>query len=432
MENQACQFDISTPHLMEYICSPSNLNLAYKKICQNKGVSGIDNVSFKELSTWIKHNKDEFIKSMIGGTFKPRDVKGVFIPKPRKSKELRCIGVLSVIDRFVQLSIFQVINDQIDATFSDHSYGFRRNRGGLMAIQRAKEYILDGYTYVANIDIEKFFDNIHHDMVMYKLSRFVKDKRVLRIVRRFLQAGMWRYETYLEKTRGIYQGGSLSPLLSNLFLHELDVMLERRGHKFCRYADDLKIYTKSEKAAQRALRSVEKYLDIHLKLRCNPKKTDIGKVRYSEFLGYKIDEKGKITAIPDNIDQLKYKIKKLTKRSRFRNLNTMIKDLNQVIVGWTSYFRYDYRKEIYQNIDSMLRRRIRANIFRRAIVLRKKGLSWVKSIGCTHCNLDFNRMKWSYKLSTHKANYVIKNSWFTEKNLLSVYQSKEKYRKNEC
>ncbi|MDR0744606.1 MAG: group II intron reverse transcriptase/maturase [Holosporales bacterium] len=427
MENPAYQFDISTDNLMEIICSRSYLNLAYKKVCQNKGIPGIDNISVKQLGSWIKDNQESFLKSMLDGTYKPKPVKGIFLPKP-KGKGKRCIGVLSVIDRFVQQAILQVINDPIDLMFSDHSYGFRKNKSALEAVQQAKSYILEGHTYVADIDIAKFFDNIHHDMIVYKLSKIVKDKRVLRIVRKFLQSGMLKYNTYEIKEKGIYQGGSLSPLLSNLLLHDLDILLEHRGHKFCRYADDIKIYTKSLKAAERVLLSVEKYLEKHLKLTCNKTKTKACKVNYSEFLGYKIDDLGKITAIPENIQNLKYKIKKLTKRSRFRDLTVMIKDLNQVIVGWTSYFRYDYRKGLYQDIDSLLRRRIRANILRRAVVMKKKGTDWVKSIGGNPGSIDFNKLHWHYSLTIRKANYIIPLTWFNKNNLRSIFNSKEKYR----
>jgi group II intron reverse transcriptase/maturase len=412
---------------MEVICERDNLNAAYKKVYRNRGIPGIDNISVDALKMWLQTNKDNLIGSLLDGTYMPRPVKGIYIPKPRK-RGIRCIGVLSVIDRLVQNAIFQVICDSIDKMFSDHSFGFRRNRGALDAIQMAKNYVLDGYKYVADIDIEKFFDNIHHDKVMYKLSRIVCDKRVLKIIRRFLQAGMWRYDVYIERVSGVYQGGSLSPLLSNLMLHEVDVLLEQREHKFCRYADDIKVYTKSQKAADRVLQSIERYLAQHLKLKCNARKTKACRVQDSEFLGYNIDENGRITAIQENVDSLKYKIKKLTNRSVFRNLKIMISELNQIIVGWTSYFRYDYRQDIYRDLDTMLRRRIRANIIRRAVILRSDGAAWLKSIGCKNCNIDFDKIRWNCGLVTRRANYIIRNEWFSENHLRSILQSKEKYR----
>jgi group II intron reverse transcriptase/maturase len=421
---------ISTSFLMELICERDNLNLAYKRVYQNKGIAGFDKITVSQLPEWIKKNKEEFIGSLLDGTYRPRPVKGIYISKP-KGRGARCIGVLSVIDRLVQNAIFQIISDSIDSTFSDNSYGFRKNRGALNAIQQTRKYILDGYKYVADIDIEKFFDNIHHDKVMYKLSMFVRDKRVLAIVRRFLQAGMWRYDLYIEKEKGIYQGGSLSPLLSNLLLHDIDVLLEKRGHVFCRYADDIKIFTRSLKAAERVLLSTSKYLSRNLRLKCNEKKTKACPVQFSEFLGYKMDDNALLTATQENIDHLKYKVKKLTKRSRFIDVKVMIMELNQVIVGWTSYFRFDYRQETYREIDTLLRRRIRANIFRRAIVLRSKGLAWIRSIGCRNCNIDFAKTLWSYNLSIGRANYVIPNSWFLSNNLRSVLQCKEKYRQSE-
>jgi group II intron reverse transcriptase/maturase len=412
---------------MEFICEKDNLNLAYKKVYQNKGIAGIDKITVSQLAGWIKQHKEQFIDSLLDGTYRPRPVKGIHIAKP-KGRGLRCIGVLSVIDRLVQNAIFQIIGDVIDCTFSENSFGFRKNRGALDAIQQTRKHILDGYKYVADIDIEKFFDNIHHDKVMYKLSRFVKDKRVLAIVRRFLQAGMWKYDLYVEKEKGIYQGGSLSPLLSNLLLHDIDVLLEERGHVFCRYADDIKIFTRSLKSAERVLGTTSKYLSQHLQLKCNEKKTKACPVQDSEFLGYKMDEHGLLMATQQNVEHLKYKVKKLTKRSRFIDIKVMIFELNQVIVGWTSYFRFDYRQEIYRDIDMLLRRRIRANIFRRAIVLRSKGLAWIRSIGCTNCNIDFAKTLWSYDISVGRANYVIPNQWFITNNLRSILQCKEKYR----
>jgi group II intron reverse transcriptase/maturase len=411
---------------METICEKNNLNTAYKKVFRNRGMPGIDNISVDTMKDWLKDNKDELIDSLLNGTYMPRPVKGVYVPKPRKMGT-RCIGVLSVIDRFIQNAIFQVICDPIEKIFSNHSYGFRKNKCALDALQMARSYILNGNKYVADIDIEKFFDNIHHDKIMYKLSKFVHDKRVLKIIRRFLQTGMWRFDVYIERTNGVYQGGSLSPLLSNLMLHEVDVLLEERGHDFCRYADDIKIYTKSQKAANRVLQSIEKYLAQNLKLKYNKLKTKACRVQDSEFLGYNIDENGKVIALQENVDTLKYKIKKLTNRSIFRDLKLIILELNQVIVGWTSYFRYDYRQDIYRDLDAMLRRRIRANIMRRAIVLRSDGLAWLKSIGCKDCNIDFNKIRWNCGLATRKANYIIRNEWFIKNKLRSILQSKEEY-----
>lgn len=422
----ACQFNISSKLLMETICQRDNLNAAYKHVVKNKGVSGIDNINISDFEHWLKNNKDKLIESLLDGSYKPSAVKGVYIPKPR-NRGKRCIGILTVVDRFVQQAIFQIINTPIDETFSNYSFGFRKNRGALQAVQLAKSYIENGNHYVSDIDIEKFFDNVHHDQVMYRLAKIIKDKRVLKIIRRFLQAGMWKYGVFLEKEKGVYQGGPLSPLLSNSLLHEVDILLEKNGHNFCRYADDIKIYTKSQKAAERVLSNVQKYIKKHLKLNCNQKKTKACNVNFSEFLGYRIDDKSRVTAIKDNVEHLKYKVRKLTMRSKFIDLPKMIKEINQIIVGWTSYFRYDYRKEIYVDIDGLVRRRIRANILRRATVLREKGGPWINSIGC-RCNLDFNKMHWSYSLSRTKGHFIIRNKWFKENGLKSVYDSKEKYR----
>ncbi|WP_241760969.1 group II intron reverse transcriptase/maturase [Rickettsia endosymbiont of Ixodes scapularis] len=225
-----------TKTLMEEICSQENMNRAYKRVVSNKGAPGIDGMKVDELSNWIKVNKEFLINKLLDGTYSPQPVKKVMIPKPNGGQ--RMLGIPAVIDRLVQQAILQILEPIIDPHFSCNSYGFRSGKSAHQALKAAQEYVADKRTYVVDIDIEKFFDRVNHDMVMVRLAKYVKDKRLLQIVGKFLRSGIMDGETYIKRTEGTPQGGALSPLLANIMLDDLDKELEKRGHKFCRYADD--------------------------------------------------------------------------------------------------------------------------------------------------------------------------------------------------
>ena len=238
-----------TNNLMEQICERANMNRAYRKVKANKGAAGVDGISIERLPTYIREHKEEFLVELLDGSYQPELVRGVQIPKPDGSK--RQLGIPTVLDRVIQQAILQILEPIYEPKFSNSSYGFRPNRSAQMALRQAREYLRDGYKYVVDMDLEKFFDRVNHDILMERLSRNISDKRLLRIIRRYLEAGLLQNGIFEERKLGMPQGGNLSPLLSNIMLDELDKELERRGHKFCRYADDCNIYVKSQEAGER-------------------------------------------------------------------------------------------------------------------------------------------------------------------------------------
>lgn len=274
---------LKTDFLMEEIVKPENLNLAYKRVVENKGCGGIDKMQVEELGEWIQKNKQELIQQLLEGTYQPQPVKRTNIPKPNGGT--RALGIPTVRDRLVQQAILQVLTPILDPLFSESSYGFRPGRSAHQALAKAKEYVAEGRGIVVDIDIEKFFDCVNHDMLMARLARHIRDKRLLRITRKFLQAGIMENGVVMTRTEGTPQGGPLSPLLSNLFLDDLDKELERRGHTFCRYADDCNIYVGSLKAGERVMASTVEFLENRLKLRVNPEKTAVSPSRHEIFPG---------------------------------------------------------------------------------------------------------------------------------------------------
>lgn len=274
---------LKTEFLMEEIVKPQNLNLAYKRVVENKGSGGVDKMQVKELGEWLANNKQTLIQQLLEGTYHPQPIKRTDIPKP--SGGTRSLGIPTVRDRLVQQAILQVLTPILDAIFSESSYGFRPGRSAHQALQKAQEYVADGKGIVVDIDIEKFFDRVNHDMLMARLARHVCDKRLLRITRKFLQAGVMDKGLISIRIEGAPQGGPLSPLLSNLFLHDLDKELERRRHSFCRYADDCNIYVNSPKAGERVMGSISEFLKNKLKLKVNSEKSSVSPSRFEIFPG---------------------------------------------------------------------------------------------------------------------------------------------------
>jgi len=256
-----------TVDLMEEVCQRENLNRAYRRVQANKGAPGVDGMTVGELGVWVKEHKESLMASLLDGSYQPQPVRGVEIPKPGGG--IRQLGIPTVVDRLVQQAILQVLDPLLDPTFSASSYGFRPGRSAHDALAAAREYVAEGRVIVVDLDLEKFFDRVNHDMLMARLARPVADKRLLRIVRRFLNAGMMQGGVCVARHEGTPQGGPLSPLLANLLLDDLDKELERRGHRFCRYADDCNIYMQSRRAGERVLASVAQFLEGKLKLRVN-------------------------------------------------------------------------------------------------------------------------------------------------------------------
>jgi RNA-directed DNA polymerase len=269
--------------LMQKVVAKENLEQAYKRVVSNNGAAGVDQMKVKELQTWLSNNQDELTKSLLAGTYEPTPVRRVDIPKPKGGT--RQLGIPTVVDRFVQQAILQVLTPIFDPRFSESSYGFRPGRSAHQALTKAKEYVEEGRWIVVDIDLEKFFDNVNHDILMSRVTRIIDDKEMLRIIRKFLQSGIMHNGVCILQEKGTPQGGPLSPLLANVILDDLDKELERRGHKFCRYADDCNIYVYSQKAGERIMSSVEEFLTKKLKLKINHDKSQVSPCRTEDILG---------------------------------------------------------------------------------------------------------------------------------------------------
>jgi len=275
-----------TDHLMERVVDVDNLRTAYLRVVSNKGASGIDGMSVEELHAWCRDNISQLIESLLNNTYQPSPVRGVKIPKPGGGK--RQLGIPTVVDRLVQQAIHQVLSPILETEFSDSSYGFRPGRSAHDAIYKSCNYVKDGYVYVVDIDLEKFFDRVNHDILMSRIARYIKDKRLLKLIRSFLNAGIMTNGVVQTRREGTPQGGPLSPLLGNVMLTDLDRELEKRGHRFVRYADDCNIYVQSPRSGQRVLSSVSAFLEKRLKLRVNKEKSAVGHVSERSFLGYRL------------------------------------------------------------------------------------------------------------------------------------------------
>ena len=333
------------------------MNRAYRKVKANKGAAGVDGISIERLPSYIREHKEEFLVELLDGSYQPELVRGVQIPKPDGSK--RQLGIPTVLDRVIQQAILQILEPIYEPKFSNSSYGFRPNRSAQMALRQAREYLRDGYKYVVDTDLEKFFDRVNHDILMERLSRNISDKRLLRIIRRYLEAGLLQNGIFEERKLGMPQGGNLSPLLSNIMLDELDKELERRGHKFCRYADDCNIYVKSQEAGERVLKSITEFLGIRLKLKVNETKSAVAHVTKRKFLGYSFRRDSELKVANQSLVKFKNRIRELTSRNRGRKLEHVIKELNQYLNGWISYFRLSANISVFNGLDSWIRRRLR-------------------------------------------------------------------------
>jgi RNA-directed DNA polymerase len=407
-------------NLMEKICNVANLNQAYKRVKSNKGSAGVDGLTVQQLGAHIREHKEQLIKELMNGSYKPQPVKRVMIPKAGGGE--RQLGIPTVVDRLVQQAIHQILEPIFDANFSDSSYGFRPNRGAHGALKKAKAYVEDGHGWVVDIDLEKFFDRVNHDILMSKLAKRIEDKRLLRIIRRFLQAGVMEDGVITERYEGTPQGGPLSPLLSNILLDELDQELERRGHKFCRYADDQNIYVRSRQAGERVYASIKRFLEKRLRLKVNEEKSAVAEVRERKFLGYRILSDGRLTVSPQSIQRAKDKIREITKRNRGRSIEGVIPELNEFLRGWLGYYRLAETKGLWEKLDSWIRRRLRC--FR---LKQKKGSStigkWLRSLGIPERDaqhISSSGKGWWRLSGTHAVQIALNNGWFKTQGLISL------------
>lgn len=409
-----------TQNLMERVVLPSNLNAAYKRVKANKGSAGIDGMTVDQLSPWLAKHKGQLIEQLVTGSYTPWPIRGVQIGKPTGG--VRQLGIPTVIDRFVEQAILQVLEPLLDSTFSASSHGFRPLRSAHTALRQAQGHVAAGYEVVVDIDLEKFFDRVNHDVLMSRLFRWIGDKRLLRIIRRFLEAGLLQQGVKIRRVEGTPQGGPLSPLLANLLLDDLDKELERRGHRFCRYADDCNIYVRSKRAGERVMHSITGFLENELRLRVNQEKSAVAHVQERKFLGYQLLSEGRLGIAPASLERVKARIRQITRRNRGVSIAKVIGELNEYLTGWVTYFRHAQCRKRLRQLDQWLRRKLRCYRLKQrkrtksiADFLMEQGVpewrAWL---------LALSGKGWWRMSSTPQAHEAMPIQWFQQMGLINL------------
>lgn len=345
--------------LLEQMLARDNMRLAYKRVKQNRGAPGVDNVTVEQLQAHMWQDWDNIKGQLQKGTYQPMPVRRVEIPKPGGG--IRLLGIPTVTDRLIQQALLQVMTPIFDPEFSLQSYGFRPGKRAHDAVRKAQEYIQRGYRFVVDMDLEKFFDRVNHDILMARVARKVTDKRVLKLIRAYLNAGVMEHGITKETVEGTPQGGPLSPLLANILLDDLDKELTRRGHRFVRYADDCNIFVKSKRAGERVMLSVIHFVEGKLKLKVNRDKSAVDRPWKRKFLGFSFlpDKQATIRLAPKTIKRFKDKIRELTSRTKPMPMEERIESLNRYLMGWIGYFKLATAKEHCRELDKWIRRRLR-------------------------------------------------------------------------
>src|SRR5579863_10048062 len=354
----------STNRLMEEVCERENLKEALRRVKANQGSAGVDGITVGGISDYLKRHWPAIREQLQNGTYEPKPVRRVEIAKPDGG--VRKLGIPTVLDRFIQQAVLQVLQRQWDRTFSDHSYGFRPGRSAHQAVAQAQQYIAEGYGWCVDFDLEKFFDRVNHDKLMGQIAKRVADKRLLKLIRAFLNAGVMENGLVGPSVEGTPQGGPLSPLLSNLVLDELDRELERRGHRFVRYADDCNIYVRSERAGQRVMESITQFITQTLKLKVNEAKSAVARPQERKFLGFSFTAGPEVkrAIAPKALDRFKQRIREITGRAKGVSLETTMEELAPYLRGWRSYFGFCETPELLIGLTRWVRLRLRAALWR--------------------------------------------------------------------
>src|SRR6201987_2502011 len=350
--------------LMEAAVERSNMLCAYERVVKNEGAPGVDGLTVSEFKPWLQTHWPKIRQAMLVGEYMPAAVRKVEIPKPQGG--MRILGIPTVLDRPIQQALHQVLQPLFEPQFSESSYGFRPGRNAHQAVEAARSYVAEGKRWVGDLDLEKFFDRVNHDILMSRVARKVKDERVLKLIRRYLEAGLMEGGVTSARTEGTPQGGPLSPLLSNILLTDLDRELEKRGHRFCRYADDCNIYVGSQRSGQRVMAEVTAFLEQRLKLKVNADKSAVARPWQRKFLGSSLTwhRKPKLKIAPTSRQRLGEKIREIVAGNASRNLPATIAALNPVLRGWTSYFRLTEVKGVLEELDGWIRRKLRCLLWR--------------------------------------------------------------------
>jgi len=413
---------------MERVVERANMRRAYQRVVRNEGAAGVDDLTVNELRDWLVVHWPSVKKALLEGRYLPRPVRPVDIAKP--SGGVRTLGIPTVVDRLIQQALHQALSPLFEPTFSDRSYGFRPGRSAAQAVKRAQAYIREGKRWVVDLDLEKFFDRVNHDVLMARVARRVTDERVLKLIRRFLEAGMMREGLVEARTEGTPQGGPLSPLLSNILLTDLDRELEQRGLAFCRYADDCNIYVRSRCAGERVMGSIRVYLEATLKLRVNEAKSAVARPWDRTFLGYSVTahRQPRLRIATASVQRLRQRLREQLRRGRGRSLARTIEDLNPLLRGWMAYFQHTQVYGVLEELDQWVRRRLRCLLWRqwkrprtRERKLRQLGLdaerAWRSAVN--------GRGPWWNAGASH-MNHALPTAFFTTWGLASLADTRQR------
>lgn len=383
-----------TEQWMEEVCGRENCKQALKRVKANKGSAGVDGMTVQQLPEHLKQHWPAIREQLLSGTYKPQPVRRVEIPKPDGG--VRKLGIPTVLDRFIQQAVMQVLQGRWDRTFSDHSYGFRPGRSAHQAVEQAQQHIAEGYRWCVDLDLEKFFDRVSHDKLMARIETRVSDRRLLKLIRSFLKAGVMEGGLVSPVDEGTPQGGPLSPLLSNIVLDEFDRELERRGLRFVRYADDCNVYVRSRRAGERVMESLKRFITTKLKLKVNQQKSAVARPWERKFLGFSFtaNREPKRRIAPKAVIRFKGKVRELTRRTRGVKVEKMAEELGQYLRGWLGYFGQCQTPSVLQSLEEWTRRRLRSVIWKqwkrgsvRFAELRKRGVNYdlaARTAGSAH------------------------------------------------
>ena len=411
-----------TDRLMEQVCERRNMKKALARVQSNAGAPGVDGMTVFELPEYLREHWPTLKSQLLEGTYRPQPVRRVEIPKPGGGK--RMLGIPTALDRLIQQAVLQVLQPLWDSTFSDHSYGFRPGRKAHQAVARAQGYVGEGHRWVVDIDLESFFDRVNHDRLMARMAERVEDKRLLKLTRAFLTAGVMEGGLVRPLDEGTPQGGPLSPLLSNLVLDELDRELEQRGHRFVRYADDCNIYVRSERAGQRVMETITRFIERRLRLKVNASKSAVGRPWERKFLGFVFSQhkEPKRRVSRKAREKFKRKVRELTDRGHSMSMERRVRELNRYLRGWVGYFGYAHNAMLFRDWDSWIRRRLRAVYWkqwkrgrRRYAELRHLGVGRAlaaQTAGSAHAYWRISR--------SPALSYALPGSFFTSLGLLRL------------
>jgi group II intron reverse transcriptase/maturase len=416
------------PRLMEAVVERNNLFRAYERVVKNEGAPGVDGLPVSEFKPWLQRHWVRVRQDLLAGVYQPEAVRKVEIPKPQGG--VRTLGIPTVLDRLIQQALNQVLQPLFDPEFSSSSYGFRPGRNAHQAVKAARGYVAEGKRWVVDLDLEKFFDRVNHDVLMARVARKVGDERVLKLIRRYLEAGLIEGGVTSTRTEGTPQGGPLSPLLSNILLDDLDRELERRGLSFCRYADDCNIYVGSKRAGERVMQAVTAFLEQRLKLKVNASKSAVARPWERKFLGYSMTwhKQPKLKIAEASRKRLAEKVRETMQKARGQSLQRAIEGLNPILRGWVAYFRLTEVKGVLEDLDSWIRRKLRTVLWRqwKRVYARARNLmrAGIERKRAWRSATNGRGPWWNGGASHMHAAYP--KSWFDRMGLVSLLEARQR------